>query len=151
MTGVPADQPGDSVNADVDDEVDSSAELFKAYEGYSQTLRTWLVAYGVGGPVLLLTNEKLWTLVGNSGCSRALASAFLLGVSLQVALAALNKAVMWGSYYGEIEPDFRTAKGYKVAIWLAKQFWIDFLVDLISMGLFGWATYRVFTIVTGAV
>jgi hypothetical protein len=145
MNGVPATQAGKP-----EEEVDSSAELFKAYEGYSQTLRTWLVAYGVGGPVLLLTNEKLWTLIAKSGCARAIAIALLVGVALQVVLAALNKAVMWGSYYGEIEVTFRTERRYQVAIWLAKQFWIDFAVDLLSMVIFGWATYRVFTIVTGA-
>ena len=136
---------------DADDEEDSSADLFKAYESYSQTLRTWLVAYGVGGPVLLLTNDKLWALIGKSCWAQALAEAFLAGVALQVVLAALNKSVMWGSYYGEIDRDFRTTYRYRSAIWLAKQFWIDFLVDTISIALFGWATYRVFTIVTSAV
>jgi hypothetical protein len=100
--------------------------------------------------VLLLTNEKLWTLIAASGHSRALAAAFLGGVALQVGLAALNKAVMWGCYYGEIDTDFQITKRYRTAGWLAKQFWIDFLIDLASLGLFGWATYRVFTIVTGA-
>ena len=30
---------------------------FENYAEYAKTLRSWLVAYGIGGPVLFLTNK----------------------------------------------------------------------------------------------
>ena len=38
---------------------DEIEELYKAYEEHAKTLRTWLVAYGIGAPVVFLTNEQL--------------------------------------------------------------------------------------------
>lgn len=32
-------------------------EHFNNYADYSRTLRAWLVAYGIGGPVLFVTNK----------------------------------------------------------------------------------------------
>lgn len=29
------------------------------YDGYSRILRTWLVAYGIGGPVFLLSRQDI--------------------------------------------------------------------------------------------
>ena len=72
-------------------------EYFKAYEEYSKVLRTWFVAYGIGGPVLLLTNQTLAKAIKASGQGKSLAALFLAGVALQVVLAALNKFSMWGS------------------------------------------------------
>lgn len=37
----------------------NAEHYFQAYAEYSKVLRTWLVAYGIGAPVLLLTNEPL--------------------------------------------------------------------------------------------
>jgi len=53
-------------------------EYFKAYEEYSKVLRTWFVAYGIGGPVLLLTNETLAKAIKASGQVRVLRPSFSL-------------------------------------------------------------------------
>jgi len=74
---------------------------FDAYQEYSKVLRTWFVVYGIGGPVLLLTNETLARALKASGEGKCLAAFFLAGVALQVVLAALNKFSMWGIYFGE--------------------------------------------------
>ncbi len=50
-------QAGD--DGDEDDSSDNSEELYAVYEGYAQTLRTWFVAYGIGGPVLFLSSDGL--------------------------------------------------------------------------------------------
>ena len=76
----------------------SAAELFKVYAEYSKTLRTWLVAYGIGAPVLFLTNETLARTFVKSPQARIVAFSFLMGVLLQVFLALLNKNVMWVCY-----------------------------------------------------
>lgn len=127
---------------------DTAADFYQAYEGYSRTLRTWLVAYGIGGPVLFLSNEKLWNRVSGSGDAQCVAMLFLAGVALQVFLAALNKTVLWGCYYGEFDDDFKNTRRFSVAHWLAQQFWIDFLIDIASLTLFSLATFELFSVVT---
>lgn len=122
--------------------------LFRAYEEYAKTLRTWFVAYGIGGPVLLLTNEKVQEKIAASGQARTIALFFLLGVVGQVVLAFVNKTALWANYYAELNPHLVTQKRYRFAAWLAEQFWIDFLLDVAALWLFAAATWRVFNIVT---
>ena len=74
---------------------DLAAEFYKAYEEHSKVLRTWLVAYGVGAPVLFLTNDSLAAKLGASAESGEIGGLFLGGVAFQVFLAVLNKTVMW--------------------------------------------------------
>lgn len=82
-----------------------------------------------------------------SGHARKIAICFLIGVALQVVLATANKATMWMLYRGEESEEFRLRKRYRISDWLSDQFWIDFLVDVLAMALFGYATYRAFLVV----
>lgn len=117
-------------------------EYFKAYAEYSKVLRTWFVAYGIGAPVLLLTNEGLAKVLKASGESKVLAGFFLVGVALQVLLAALNKCSMWGIYFGEFKDAFRRTRRYKIAHWFSEQFWIDLAIDILTFLAFAVATWR---------
>ena len=150
MAELPSGQSPVVVHPPPEDDTDSAAELYAAYEEHSKTLRTWLVAYGVGAPVLLLTNDSVWKAVAGSGSAQRIGTMFLVGAALQVSLAAINKAVMWVSYYGEIETDYQLRLRYRLARWVAEQFWIDLLIDLASMVLFGMATIEVLKILTRA-
>ena len=116
---------------------------FVAYSEYSKTLRTWLVAYGVGGPVFL-SNQYTLELLKKSGDAAVIARLFLIGVLLQVLMAAVNKVVMWGLYYGELEPAFRQLRRHKLCDWLSERLWIDFFVDVACIVLFLTATWRAF-------
>ncbi len=122
----------------------NGAEHFKAYESYAVNLRTWLVAYGIGGPVLFLNQSTVWSQLTAGGRAPVVAGLFLTGVCLQVLLATLNKTVMWVCYYGEVEPVNKAKWYYRWSEWLASAFWIDFLVDLASLAAFAWATTLVF-------
>lgn len=122
-------------------------EVYKAYEDYSKTLRTWYVAFGVGAPLVLLTNENLSGKLAGSPLLPSLVAAYCLGVGLQVLLAILNKNAMWACYYGEIQPTFVQTRRYRFAAWLSEQYWIDAAVDVVTAVLFGLATFRVFAIV----
>jgi hypothetical protein len=122
----------------------NSAELYAAYEEHSKTLRTWLVAYGVGVPVVLLSNDRIWTAVTQAGLARSIGALFLSGVALQVFLAALNKSVMWACYYAEANPGLRKRRRFRVADWFSEQFLIDFAVDVATLVLFAVATLRTF-------
>jgi len=118
-----------------------------AYSEYSKTIRTWFVAYGIGAPALLLTNADLARALRGSGHVREIALLFLIGVGLQVALAAANKASMWGNYYGETKLSFKKTKRYAVGYWFSEQYWIDLSVDLLSFAAFALATSWVFLVV----
>jgi hypothetical protein len=117
---------------------------YAAYEEHARTLRTWLVAYGIGGPVLILSQAEVWKRLAASGSLRLIASLFLSGVVLQVVLAAVNKSAMWACYYGELEPAYKSTRRYKIGLWLSERYLIDFLFDIAGMFLFAYATYLCF-------
>ena len=126
---------------------ESAKGYYSAYQYHSNLLRTWLVAYGIGGPVLLLTNDSLWGQLQASGEVNFIATFFLIGVALQILLAALNKAIMWTLYHGEVKLKFQTTKWYTMADRLSTQIWIDLVTDFASMAFMAWATVTVFGII----
>ena len=126
---------------------ESAKGYYSAYQYHSNLLRTWLVAYGIGGPVLLFTNESLWHQLKVSGEVIVIGTLFLIGVACQIFLAALNKAVMWTLYFGEGDLQFQKKRRYKIMAWLSGQIWIDLGFDIASMVLMAWATVTVFGII----
>ena len=132
-----------------------AAEYFKAYEDYSKTLRTWLVAYGIGGPVLFLTNERISQTVLQAGNPRLIAGLFLAGVILQVLLAAINKTAMWICYYSHDKEDDQEEEDSdpwwcELAHWVSKQFWLDLTFDTASLAAFTIATWHAFNVLVKA-
>ena len=126
-------------------------ELYKAYEEHAKTLRTWLVAYGIGAPVVFLTNEQLSKrLLGNPWAWK-IAALFLAGVSVQVFLAAINKTANWGAYYARRNPAKATGKRFVVARWLSEQFWIDLCIYTLTLGAFAVGTYYLFSLLMVAI
>jgi hypothetical protein len=130
-----------------EDTENESESYYRAYEEYSKVLRTWLVAYGIGAPVLLFTNDHLSDAARHSAFAVFIASLFVIGVTLQVLLAAINKNVLWILYYGEIRPELEGRRWHTFAAWLSQQYWIDVVVDFASLIMFGWATLMAFRIV----
>jgi hypothetical protein len=125
---------------------DQAAEYFKAYSGFAKTLRTWLVAYGIGLPVLILTQNAALAALNTAHSTRLVGRLLLIGVALQVGVAALNKQVMYGCYYYET-PNGRSARfqfPYKAARAISEWYWIDLIVDIATLILFGFATYFCF-------
>lgn len=117
-------------------------EYFKAYGEYSKVLRTWFVAYGIGAPVLFLTNDALAEALRTSREGRFVAGFFLAGVLLQVVLAILNKFSMWGIYYGEFKDPFKGTRWYRIAHWFSERFSIDAVLDVLTFLAFAIATWR---------
>ena len=122
------------------DPSESGVKYFEVYGEYSRTLRAWFVAYGVGAPVLFLTQERISTQVADSGFATLIVNLFLLGVAFQVFLALLNKWVNWVIYaFGDSENHkgkFYVTAADKVSEW----FWLDFLLDVGSFAAFAAAT-----------
>ena len=120
---------------------------FDAYASATTHLRTWLVAYGIGAPVLFLSNEDLWQVLAGAKCASCVGFLFLGGVALQILIALINKNVMWFCYYGETKPAFKASRTYKVCYCLSEWFWVDIGFDVLSIAFFIAATYKVFVAV----
>ena len=119
---------------------------FQNYSDYSKTLRAWLVAYGIGGPVLFLTNDAVAKRVANSGYANQIISAFLLGVGFQIFLALINKWGAWHMYRGAGDPDYQECWRYRVWHQINSWSWLDFWVDLFSLLAFVVATWKVLNV-----
>ena len=129
------------------EKIESQADqYFNVYAELSKTLRTWLVAYGIGAPIVLLTNASFSTVIRKAGDSKYIAGAFLLGVAAQVALAAINKISMWALYYGETQPAYKMTRRFKFAHLVSETFAIDFLLDIGAIVAFTWATWVAFCV-----
>ena len=120
-----------------------SEGYYKVYEEHMKTLRAWFVAYGVGGPVLFVTQQHFAETLVGSGAITFIAYLFLLGVVLQVIIAALNKWVSWYLYYCSEHSSANTGKIYKIVKNISEMFWIDIVFDIGTLVLFAWATIKV--------
>lgn len=133
---------------------------FENYTEYSKTFRSWMVAYGIGGPVLLLVSKDAPTSLAGSQHLRLIITLFVVGVGLQILLALINKWAAWqmyrGSYslkhvpnHGEAQDRHHTTSTYKVWKWINKQSWIDFLSDSGSLLAFSCATWLALKVLLG--
>ena len=127
--------------------VDIEKGFFDAYASAATNLRTWFVAYGIGAPVLFLSNEVLWQALSKAKCAECVAFLFLMGVGFQVLIAIINKNAMWFCYFGECKASFKETRRFKFWDWVSEQFWIDIVCDFTSIACFIVATYRVFQVV----
>ncbi len=116
---------------------------FAAYLEYNKILRSWFVAFGVGGPALFLVNEQLGKRLAASGQLGLVAVLFLAGAGSQVLGAVLNKISNWYVYRGTIEPKYITTRRYRFFSWFVLQFWVDVAGDIVSIACFGLATWLV--------
>ena len=114
-----------------------AADFYKAYEEYNTALRQWLVAFGIGGPVFLVANDRVAKALAESGNLRIVVTCFLLGAAAQVMIAFGNKVAMWQLYNFNQEKRVQQTPFDKAADWFAKQFWLDALFDLTSIAVYG--------------
>ncbi len=123
--------------------------FYEAYAGFARTLRAWFVAYGIGGPVLFVTNDTLSKKLTASGVTGTIAMLFLAGVGLQVLSALMYKGAMWYLYLGELNPEVRKLRRHGLSDWLSEAFWVELLLDVGTIVLFSIATWTVIRAVRG--
>lgn len=123
-----------------DDDAGQKDEHFANYAEYSRTLRAWLVAYGIGGPVLFATNDGLAAKVESSGRSSSVISLFLVGVGLQILLALINKWCAWHMYRGAGDLPYQHTRQYRFWYVVNENSWLDLVVDLVSIAILTIAT-----------
>src|SRR5688500_3624771 len=120
-----------------------------------------MVAYGIGGPILLLTNRDAPEALAKSPHLQTIVTLFVLGVGLQILLALINKWAAWHMYRGAYamfqhergDPDcdgHYSSKTYGIWRWIIKQRWIDFVVDVGALSVFSIATSRVLRVLLSA-
>ena len=113
---------------------------FSSYQEYNKVLRTWFVAFGIGGPALLLSNAETASRLAMTGQLLQVALAFLMGAAAQVVGALINKHANWFVYSGSLAA--KETWPYKAACWVCGQFWFDMLLDLVTVASFGFAVWR---------
>jgi hypothetical protein len=126
---------------------ESKSEFYAPYAEFAKTLRTWFVAYGIGGPVIFLSNDTALLALMKSGRFACIGLLFLLGGAVQVFSALLNKHSMWYLYAGDVYSSNRGKASYKLSSWYADQGWIDVVLDSVTVVLFGLATWVAFSAV----
>lgn len=124
------------------------SDFYAPYAEFAKTLRTWLIAYGIGVPALLVSTDKCWDKIAATGQMRTLGIVFLSGVAIQVVVALLYKSLMWQLYIAEVHPEREQTWLYQFAQKASDLFWPEFLLDILSFGLFAWATLKALFLLT---
>jgi len=135
----PIDGARSSVVGDAKDE-------FSAYLEYNRVLRSWFVAFGVGGPALFLINEQLGKRLAEKGQLRVVGAMFLIGTGSQVLGAVVNKIGNWYVYRGALDSAYRMSLRYKFFKWFVLQFCFDIILDIVTIAFFGLATWHLLTV-----
>lgn len=128
------------------EEEDDASEAIRAYAEYNRILRTWFVAFGIGGPALFLVNDKIAEKLVTLGHLRWVVALFLIGATAQVLGALLNKIANWYVYVCTIDPEMKGSRRQRFADWLMDQFWIDITIDVITIVSFGVAAWLLMTV-----
>lgn len=118
----------------------------EAYRLHAGTSRAWLVAFGVGIPIFLASNEKVWTAFSNAENSRCITYIFLSGVALQVIQSLMDKYADWfclSVIYGLRKNDTSCAQFGKY--WLTDDR-PSIILDALSVALFGYASFLIINV-----
>jgi hypothetical protein len=122
-----------------------AANSFAAYADYNRTLRTWLVAFGIGGPALFMTNNDIAKRLAATSGLRDVVALFLFGTGAQILGALINKAANWYVYQAYCAGGVRGTWKHRCSEWLTPHFWIDVALDLLTILVFGRALWLLFT------
>jgi hypothetical protein len=122
---------------------DGDSGFYEPYIQYARTLRAWFVAYGIGVPVLLVSQEFIARAIIKAGTGELITWLFLIGVAVQVLAAFLYKYAMNYLYFDEVGGELEGTRRLKCAVWLSNAIWLEMLFDVISIGLFSWGTFLV--------
>lgn len=124
---------------------DGKDEL-SAYLEYNKILRSWFVAFGVGGPALFMINPQIGKRLADTGELRFVSAMFLAGAGCLVFGAVINKISNWYVYRGANDSRYQNKQRYKFCRWLVHQFWLDVALDCATIAAFGFATWHLLTV-----
>lgn len=138
-----ADKADLKVRATGDLDVTQESGFYEAFSGFSRALRTWFIAYGVGAPVIIVSSESVKAALSEIGDIKFISYLFMLGVIIQIIGAITYKTAMWYLYVGEFGEEYRDSWIYKVSDWLSESYWVEFVLDMVTLILFCGATLLV--------
>lgn len=122
---------------------DGDSGFYEPYVQYSRTLRAWLVAYGIGVPVLLASQDIIAKAIIKAGTGKWITWLFLCGVVVQVIATFLYKYSMEYLYHEETGAKLEGTFRLTAAKWLSNTIWFEIVLDLISILLFVCGTFMV--------
>ena len=119
-------------------------EYFEQYWRYCTAVRNWLVAFGIGCCVLLISEKD--GIFREVSIQKKIDIIFwlIVGVIIQILLALLNKYIHWCVYWGMEDKNFRKSWWHKTAWKVSSCFWIDVLIDLSTIIVFTVAVCKMF-------
>jgi hypothetical protein len=132
-------------------DVKEESGYYDAYKGFATNLRVWFIAYGIGAPAVLLSNENSWATIVDSGQGKKLAILFFIGVGIQVFATLLYKAAMWYLYMTELGHIKKDSKKYRVSNFFASNYIVESVFDTATFLLFGWASFIVIKIIVDSI
>jgi hypothetical protein len=127
---------------------DLKADYKEAYRYHASTLRNWYVAFGIGAPVLLLSNEYLWKKILASCHLDMICLTFSLGVAVQILLALFDKYASWINYYKSANGNLALNEHLETVAdcWMEDNF-ISIILDIGSLILFEFAAFITFSVI----
>lgn len=119
-----------------------ASAYFSSHKGFSSALRNWLIAYGIGGPAFIASQQHLWNGIEDSTalCAGLL---FLLGTSTQIAATAFLKWVMWKLWIHDSVPSRKKGFLFCLANFASKSYVVDLVADFVSFSAFMTATFMI--------
>jgi hypothetical protein len=114
---------------------------FESYKAFAWRFRLWLVAYGVGLPVVIVSSKELWAVVKASNCAHFALWMPLVGVGIQVFVTWVFKTCMW--YCDRHAKNILPAKSlrYRTALWITDRYWLEVSLDLATLGFYVYSTF----------
>lgn len=119
--------------------------FYEPYGSFSKLLRTWLISYGIGLIVFLVSQKTtVETLKKHPDQATTFFTILLAGVAVQVLAAFIYKYSMGYLYYGELEGnEYKKKRRYKVADWFSEALFIELIFDAVTIILYIFATYKI--------
>jgi hypothetical protein len=128
-------------------EKENESGFYEPYVHFARLLRTWLVGYGIGVPVILLSQQDVSRKVLESGEGQTITLLFLSGVCVQVFAAFIYKYAMGYIYAKEIGLIDKESIRFHLAAFISEAYWLEILFDIVTVISFVCATYIVMDVV----
>ena len=137
------------------DEDQAQSDHYDIYSGFSNNVRGWLVAYGIGFLVVLLSQEHLRDTIIRSDLGGTIASLLLAGAVFQLSASLLYKWTIGKLYLGDPKRGapserHRNSRFYKFSSKLFDALWVEIAFDVVTVVFYVVATYQTFQILAGA-
>ena len=120
------------------------SDYYEPYKGFDTSLKTWLIAYGIGAPILFISQETTMVAIKNYEHSHALVFLFLGGVLLQTLESFIYKHAMWHLYMGEKSTEYKKYKRYTLSVNISEAYWLGAMFDVSTLIVYAIATWLSF-------